>query len=561
MIRKNTKKVNADVEYGYNFSMQKEGEGLDPRDESDKNLYDQVKYFYIDGPKEFGNFAQSVANGFEFTGKEVLLTTSIKFNYEIDYDDENEEWLKFQATTDKGFNAIGWGPYSDREVVFNGTFNGQTIKDGCEECHFLSNFEVTTQETSTASGNSVDNNGCGLFAILGPQAVVKNLKIEDATFTTRGLEFSGDTTGHVGAIAGVAMPGARIENCMVENITINVTKGVDYNGFYQVGKGTDSYVGSLIGAIYTPTGYGVAEPNHDRVFGDSPTFQTQITDCLIWGMKVNTSVVNYKGCHTIIGGYRAGSSTSCNITNVLMVETGTEYEDVPNADEIRTLSATHNKGLFNGFDYENIWYYKASLFNGYSMLRAFIDEFIVVINFTSENEIMGTVNQPQVEVLESVLDTFNPLQITPFAGVEVVATANGGYNFSSWRKVDDYNYKACFEREKYKLTFATTEIGGNVELGFYHSSAPSNNLGLQILNPAYKDKWYFEVEYHEDKTFLKFYDNSWTVIYKVGPKYTIDDNGLSLILDEDGCVKCLEEGETYIITPTVKLKEYEIQIK
>ena len=147
-------------------------------------------------------------------------------NDKIDYTD------KFVALVDDiTLSSDEWKPVGRSDYLFNGTFDGQG--------HTVSGMTLGSAEKPFALDK--ENLYIGFFGVLGPQSVVKNLKLTDVAFyTTFGA------TAYVGGIAGV-MQGSRTNN----NFTGAVIDGCSVSGNLSLkGDKGNQFVGGITGMQY-----------------------------------------------------------------------------------------------------------------------------------------------------------------------------------------------------------------------------------------------------------------------------------------------------------------------
>ena len=147
-------------------------------------------------------------------------------NDKIDYTD------KFVALGDDiKLSDEEWKPVGRSDYLFNGTFDGQG--------HTVSGMTLGSAEKPFALDK--ENLYIGFFGVLGPQSVVKNLKLTDVAFHT-----TFEATAYVGGIAGVTQ-GSRTNN----NFTGAVIDGCSVEGSLSLtGNKGNQFVGGLVGMQY-----------------------------------------------------------------------------------------------------------------------------------------------------------------------------------------------------------------------------------------------------------------------------------------------------------------------
>ena len=153
------------------------------------------------------DFAVSLTPKIDYTGKYVALADSI-------------------SVSDQA-----WTPIGGSEYLFNGTF------DGCG--YAIDGMTLGTKDAPFALDS--ENLYIGLFGILGPKSVVKNVNLTNVAFYTTYA-----ATAYLGGIAGITQgsttngnfTGALIDSCSVSGtLSLNNTKG-------------NHFVGGLVGMQY-----------------------------------------------------------------------------------------------------------------------------------------------------------------------------------------------------------------------------------------------------------------------------------------------------------------------
>ena len=152
-------------------------------------------------------FAVSMNDKIDYTGKYVALGADLRLSED------------------------SWTPIGGSQYLFNGTF------DGCG--HSISGMRLGTAEQPYALDR--ENLYIGLFGVLGPKALVKQVNLNDVAFYT-----SYEATAYLGGIAGVTQgvasngnyTGAVIDSCHVSGVlSLTSTKG-------------NQFVGGLVGMQY-----------------------------------------------------------------------------------------------------------------------------------------------------------------------------------------------------------------------------------------------------------------------------------------------------------------------
>ncbi len=162
--------------------------------------------YLIADETQLNAFARSLTSKIDYTGKYVALSDNI------------------------ALSSDEWSPIGGSEYLFNGTFDGQ-------------GYSITGMKLGTESkpyALDKENLYIGLFGVLGPNSVVKNVHVDVAFYTTY------EATAYVGGIAGVTQgnttngnyTGATIDGCSVSG-TLSLTA-----------KKGNQFVGGLVGMQY-----------------------------------------------------------------------------------------------------------------------------------------------------------------------------------------------------------------------------------------------------------------------------------------------------------------------
>ena len=163
--------------------------------------------YLIATEQQLRNFAGSLTNKVDYSGVYIALKNDIALS-----------------------NAQ-WSPIGGSEYLFNGTFDGAG--------HTISGMTMGTENEPYKMDK--DNIYVGMFGIVGPESVVKNVHLTDVSFYS-----SYEATGYVGGIAGAMQgstaggnyTGAVIDSCSVSgNISHTATKG-------------NQLIGGLVGMQY-----------------------------------------------------------------------------------------------------------------------------------------------------------------------------------------------------------------------------------------------------------------------------------------------------------------------
>ena len=179
--------------------------------------------YLIETEAQLRAFAGSLNAKIDYTGKYVALKNDI------------------------ALSSDAWQPIGGSSYLFNGTFDGQG--------HTISGMTLGSEEKPFALDS--ENLYIGLFGVLGPKSVIRNVHLDKAAFYT-----SYGATAYVGGIAGVTQGvttagnfnGSVIDGCSVEGVlSLNSTKGNQFVGGI-VGM---QYKGAIINSSAKVTASGV----------------------------------------------------------------------------------------------------------------------------------------------------------------------------------------------------------------------------------------------------------------------------------------------------------------
>ncbi len=163
--------------------------------------------YLIATEQQLRDFATSLTSKIDYTGKYVALANDINVS------------------------SAAWTPIGGSDYLFNGTFDG----------HGYTISGLTLGAEGQPFALDKDNLCIGLFGILGPKSVVKNVNLTNVAFYTTYA-----ATAYLGGIAGVTQgsttsgdfTGAIIDSCSVSGtLYLNNTKG-------------NHFVGGLVGMQY-----------------------------------------------------------------------------------------------------------------------------------------------------------------------------------------------------------------------------------------------------------------------------------------------------------------------
>ncbi len=182
---------------------------------------------WINGEIDAGIFASGTGTAedpYIISTAEQLVKFAGSLNDKIDYTDKYVKLGSDIAVTGD------WSPIGGSDYLFNGSFDG----DG----HSITGLALGTKEKAYELDS--ENLYIGLFGVLGPKSVVKNVKVDVAFYTHYAA------TAYVAGIAGVMQgnvtinnfTGAVIDNCSVSGVISHVAE-----------KG-NQFVAGLVGMQY-----------------------------------------------------------------------------------------------------------------------------------------------------------------------------------------------------------------------------------------------------------------------------------------------------------------------
>ncbi len=237
-----------------------------------------------------------------------------------------------------GFNGVGEGHYGNHAGrTFNGTFDGQN--------HTIYNMNIDCDTNGVAAA--------GFFSTLGGNAVVKNLKFENANVKS---------TYNAGVVVGYAHGnGITIENCVVNNSDVSSVPEI-FNGGWDNGNN----VGGIVGYAANVTVKNCSVANTDisayrKIGGIAGSISGTVEDCDVANVNIVVNDVhNYKNYTTIeqhVVGSVIGSDNGCTVSgNTVSYYTVSAATMVTNAEELKAaLLAGGHVVIVNDIDLGNAW--------------------------------------------------------------------------------------------------------------------------------------------------------------------------------------------------------------
>ena len=488
--------------------------------------------FYISNYYELLEFSISVAYGYSFAGKTVYLENNI--------DAKSANWQPIGASMNgTTYYHIGGG--------FGGTFDGQN--------HTISNIKCEIYNYKLGLNGYVS---LGLFSQLDPGAKILNVRIYNSSYEAQNVDWGifGEGGGYIGGLTGeLSYQGEyEISNVVVDKLNINC--------------------GSLFRAAGLICKYDLMAGGGDG--------NIEINDCYLGDVVLNgvdSTRFHYIGV-TNTSFAEMGFMMNFKFNNIVVknknnyslyfVDTDTEIDNSKYINTDTELFSEKEKAL-TGVSSDASWYCPTdSVYNeGWPYLMSFVGEFdTYTFKSAGHGSVKTSTGSTTIKVPQKNIDgtAINPLsnfvgtnKQTLFYGVLLTATPHTGYEFTYWNKKLK-EYTAHFSEELYNYKFAT--ING-IEPEVFISFQPGVNQGNIQLNAYYGDLYTFEQSFKDGNTILTYnYNNgSWKIIYTLPGKYTINNNGLSVLVDGSNKVKALDKSQVYTIAPTVKLKSYEVNYK
>jgi len=360
----------------------------------------------------------------------------------------------------------------------------------------------------------------GLFGRLNETAVVKNLCLEDCSYTT---SLKGETNSiiatncSIGIIAATANKGAKIDNCKVKNFKLINTYEPIWNDWY------DQYwqiSGICLGNYATITNCYVENLQYQKTTSSDKTSQMKL-------------VINYLANH-----YNS-------IENCVVRENGGDADGDTYESNQNVVTAANNISGWTSSVYSSSggedgppWYYVGSQYNsGWPMLRVFMDW--KTVNFSASPSGGGSVNPTSIQIPSgaTITDSRNGRQIN-ILGQTVIAKENSGngYEFELWEHHTTYQYIAHFKLKQYTLNFA--ESTGDVSEDPSSFSYYKVNHGTSISGPSN--------------------GATGTISYTFGSQTVTYDIPTGYYFDSDDRPNSITEDTT--ITPKILQLKYDINI-
>ncbi len=482
-------------------------------------------------------FANDVKNGNNYSGKTVVVDSDIdcggKTFYPIGIDEENS--------------------YDPDEAIvpFAGTFDGGG--------HTIKNFAIEDAFALYYGGGAGMLSGCGFFAALDKGAIVKNLRLYNYQISSTHDMYTVTTAAYmgssIGGIAGfLAMDGdgkAYIDNCIIDGCVIS----------YEAEASNGIAIGGIIGG--------------------NPHMGATITNCLINRITIlGESEFVIENVGGIVGNDPASGDAIVSVSDCVVNANNLSYvTSTPSSvcefnyfTSQPVVDCHSSPNSTSGLDFSNeagvdgcVWYYYHEFNDGYPYLTMFMDW--TQINFKSNDEYMGTVSKSLILIPTELVQklSYKPTEsLQQIFGQTVQANATFGNAFSKWTvdTDDGYMFIANFTKGYFYFSFnsigsfnpqsssfvsGTTIMVNNgdiVELTCSHSAVETTII-IQIGENI--------VTYHITQTThtIDSYGSVWYQPEGQGVQ-SFNLRNLSSYYD------LLKIGNTYTVTPTLKLKSYKV---
>ena len=382
--------------------------------------YKNYKFFSISNYEELLNFSVSVAYGCTFQGKIVYLEENI---------DSCAPGPRQYANWQPIGASMNTYAYHGAKA-FEGTFDGnyKTIK----------NLSCRIDSFSAASLESIK---MGLFSYTH-NAIIKNVRLQNMSLKNYNSDFCGF---YMSAFVGIAEGFVQFEECLVDNIVLNLQDGAK-----------DVYFGGFIGYFNTTVASG----------------SCSITNSMISNLTVNGS--DYKEIKTICSksnvNWFLGVSTNYSFKTII-IKNCNDFGNVKEYDSElfkigdNIVYKDRDECILELKEKEDMWYIPpTNEFNGgWPYLKAFI-EFNYWTFTPGEN---GKINDSTDSVVIEIPNTIDISSLVSinhhlFYGTEILAEGNDGYKFKDWTNSEDgKTFTANFELKPFKIYIDPTSITYN----------------------------------------------------------------------------------------------------
>ncbi|MBQ9795837.1 MAG: hypothetical protein IJW36_02630 [Clostridia bacterium] len=410
--------------------------------------------------------------------------------------------------------------------------------------------------------------GCGFIAALGNGGIVQNLRLSNYKINSSISSYSYYPPYNgslIGGIVGTLVSNGSgvsptIQNCAVDDLTINCST-TDIKRVLAVGGilGANPHIGGSISnclvhkITFNGTGDEFDTANIGGIVGNDPSSGNTIVS--VSYCVVNKSNWKYSS---------SGSNSYGNVRDLTAQETVHCYTS--KSSGFGELGLSLNKGGGSNYDGEFdlelndkswpfLWYCIGDEYNnGWPYLRQFIewDE----ISFDKDGD--GYYDE-YIYVPSSIISTIftnywnaqSKSSTFVIGGDSVTAAVKSGYTFKSWSKGSGYKLKATYTEETYTLNFAKPTCSGSTV-----NVSPSKSS----LTVKYNTTITVGILYSATATTITYNFGGTQITYSLPAKYTIETYGKinTTIVKNNTKVPDLTHGSTYTVTPTIKLKSYNI---
>lgn len=520
---------------------------------------------YIDGNvtlEEYSAFAEDLETTINKVKQFAIYSKDALSAWASDVEDGDFADINVKLMEDIDFDGEGFC-VRNFAATFDG--NGHTIKN----VEFNGNDETSQ---ICGDGNSLSSKVYSMFLNLPASATIKNLRlyqcgrINDGGIsgaTPSGFLSINYTIKNVAGLVGYAQ-GCKIQNCVIEDFIVDTKDKTEYINVCGVFAAGYAIVENCL-----VQGMEVEECNETAGIGP--------LNYRYWCVDGISNMVSYAydcfspskiyGCVINNDSSKILSSTHYDY-GLKEYDKKTIYDSISNPREIGyynheiTTCYITDKNGFAGLD-ANFWHKSPGdeYNDGWPYLSSFITfnvfEFKLYYSTSGYISVNNKKQEGTVEIKVPKAVTITPAgtQSFSFYGYAIKAVPIDGYKFDSWGNSSSKptTYVVFLSPENYVFKFAT--VGGVTPI-MYHLMEPENHLsdvgcyfgGTITCSSTTKDGELI-ITYNVNNTFY--------VIYELSAKYALEDDGLSTVLSNTK-IKNLENNATYIITPVLGRKSYNV---
>lgn len=558
--------------------------------------YDSYAYFAISNAVGLENFSNCVRDGKTFQNKTVFLRNHIDWSTNKDGNGNVKNWQPIGAVVDGT-------KYTTHSVPFKGTFDGQgfTISnlktdidsDGLKGQRYvrIGLFAAIVGDMSLEYNGSIEMNGSGAYIEMDSCTVkpVKVLNVRVKNFTIENFDTNNWPGWHMSGLVAYAEGICVIENCVVENVTLNANK-----------KAAKDYFGGIVchyhhcnvsvGDTTMPLSYLVMKdcmvtnldinPNSDAkeswfasvgpahfvgATGNIPLGSTvdaandalyKVFNALGWkyyaerfvsGQQMNNlyiymlSNVNILSCENIL--LKGGEVSSYGVYNRDEIS-GFSYYDVytweTESDTASTTFTTTNTTTRNDLRSNERWYIPPvkDFNNGCPYLRSFVK-----MNTYHFEAVNGYVDVSRISVPDSISITV-PTTAEEFVVYGTTVTCRPadeeGYDFVNWTK-SGTTYTANYKAKEFVVTFAKT-------------SGDGASISPTVTQKTVSYKTQIKIEFNVSQNRIEAKQGNTVVAY-----WSLTGTNFKYYVDAS-CLQTYTIKANTTITPKVKFKTYGIGV-